>query len=107
LQALRGEEFFVICSSLRFSLLIKKINIMQMKKFTKEELLQYNGKDGMPIYVGHNGKVYDLSKSFLWRNGYHQLFHQAGTDLTGEIKEAPHGAELLDQFPVVGICQSS
>ncbi|HIH70844.1 MAG TPA: cytochrome B5, partial [Methanothermobacter thermautotrophicus] len=41
--------------------------------------------------------------SFLWRDGRHQAGHSAGSDLTEDIKKAPHGAELLERFPVVGV----
>jgi len=34
-----------------------------MKKFTKAELGKYNGKNGMPIFVAYQGKVYDVSGS--------------------------------------------
>ena len=77
-----------------------------MKKFTREELSRYDGKEGRPIYVAFDGKVYDLSESFLWQNGYHQIFHPAGADISGGLPDAPHGPELLDKFPVVGILDS-
>jgi predicted heme/steroid binding protein len=40
--------------------------------------------------------------SFQWQKGIHQIQHLAGTDLTEALKDAPHGAGLLDKFPVVG-----
>lgn len=69
---------------------------------TKEELAHYNGK-GAPAYIGYKGKVYDVSESFLWKDGTHQVFHTAGTDMTAALEKAPHTAELLERFPVVGI----
>jgi len=78
-----------------------------MKKFTKAELGQYNGKNGMPIFVAYQGKVYDVSSSFLWKKGKHQVLHKAGLDLTEALKVAPHGAEMLEKFPVVGILERS
>jgi predicted heme/steroid binding protein len=44
-----------------------------MREFTKEELRQYNGKNGSAAFVAYNGIVYDVSDSFLWRNGDHQI----------------------------------
>ncbi len=73
-----------------------------MRTFTSDELARYDGKDGRPAYIGYNGKVYDVSDSFLWRNGKHQALHVAGVDLTKALDSAPHGADLLDRFPVVG-----
>ncbi len=46
--------------------------------------------------------MYDVSASFIWRNGRHQVLHNAGEDLTGIIEQAPHGAEMLERFPVIG-----
>jgi predicted heme/steroid binding protein len=68
-----------------------------------KELAQYNGKDGAPAFIAYNGKVYDVSSSFLWRNGKHQVLHNAGEDLTDSLEQAPHGADLLERFPVVGM----
>ena len=73
-----------------------------MRKFTRKELAFYNGKYRRPAYVGYKGKIYDLSSSFLWRNGQHQVLHNAGLDLTANISQAPHGAEFLFKFPVIG-----
>jgi predicted heme/steroid binding protein len=53
-----------------------------MQKFTKNELAQYNGKDGAPAFIAYEGKVYDVSHSFLWQDGRHQVLHTAGVDLT-------------------------
>jgi predicted heme/steroid binding protein len=72
-----------------------------MRAFTKEELKKYDGSEGL-VYVVYSGKVYDVSQSFLWKKGVHQVVHRAGCDLTGALKKAPHGPEMLDRFPVVG-----
>jgi predicted heme/steroid binding protein len=77
-----------------------------MKKFTAKKLASCNGENGRPAYVAYDGKVYDVSSSFLWKDGNHQAFHTAGTDLTPTLKDAPHGAELLEKFPVVGIMRT-
>jgi len=67
-----------------------------------KELAHYNGKNGTPAFIAYNGKLYDVSSSFLWRNGKHQVLHNAGVDLTDCLEQAPHGADLLEKFPVVG-----
>ncbi|MDH5450186.1 MAG: cytochrome B5 [Candidatus Bathyarchaeota archaeon] len=76
-----------------------------MKEFTEEELAQYDGKNGNLAYVSYKGKVYNVTGSFLWKEGTHQVFHRAGVDLTDALEQAPHGGEVLDKFPVVGILQ--
>lgn len=77
-----------------------------MRQFTREELARYDGKEGGPAYIACNGKVYDVSKSFLWQKGHHQVLHRAGADLTEALKQAPHGEDLLERFPVVGTLKS-
>ena len=74
-----------------------------MKEFTEEKLVQYNGKNGNLVYVVYKGKVYDVSASFLWKDGTHQVLHNAGVDLTDALEQAPHGGDVLEKFPVVGI----
>jgi len=72
-----------------------------MRIFTKEELKKYNGNDG-PAYIAYEGKVYDVSQSFHWKRGIHQVVHYAGCDLTEALKQAPHDSDMLDKFPIVG-----
>jgi predicted heme/steroid binding protein len=67
-----------------------------MRRFTEEELARYNGKDGAPA-------LYDVSHSFLWQDGRHQVLHTAGVDLTASLDQAPHGADLLERYPVIGM----
>ena len=74
-----------------------------MKEITSEELLAFNGKDGNPVYIAFEGKVYDVSKSLLWSSGLHMKRHPSGKDLSGEISAAPHGPEVLERYPQVGI----
>jgi predicted heme/steroid binding protein len=76
---------------------------MKMRTFTKKELAKYNGQDGAQVFIAYKGKVYDVSGSFLWQNGRHQVTHVAGKDLTEDLAQAPHGSDLLDIFPVVGM----
>jgi len=73
------------------------------KKFTLEELKQYDGKDGRPAYIAHKGKVYDVTDDFLWVDGDHQGEHVAGKDLTEEMSQAPHGEETLERVRQIGI----
>ncbi len=78
---------------------LKKIQI------TSEELAQYDGKNGRPAYVAIDSIIYDVTQSRLWRGGEHDPSHgkaTAGRDLTEIIKDAPHGREHLEKFPVVG-----
>lgn len=73
-----------------------------MREFTKEELARYNGQNGVPAYIAYRGQVYDVSHSFQWQKGRHQVLHEAGADLTDELDQAPHGADLLARVPVIG-----
>lgn len=68
-----------------------------------EELLSFNGKDGKPVYISFQGKIYDVSKSPLWSKGLHMNRHPSGNDLTGAITAAPHGTEVLERYPQVGV----
>jgi predicted heme/steroid binding protein len=74
-----------------------------VKSFTREELSRCDGRDGRRAYVAYGGKVYDVTDSFLWKGGRHQVLHAAGEDLTGEIAAAPHGPDLLERVPVIGV----
>ena len=69
---------------------------------TLQELAQFDGKDGRKAYVAVNGTVYDLSESERWQNGNHEDAHQAGVDLTEDLKAAPHVRSVIERFPVVG-----
>ncbi len=60
------------------------------------------GRDGAPALNAYRGRVYDVSRSFLWQNGGHQALHAAGRDLTGSLEDAPHPADVLKRFPMVG-----
>ena len=73
-----------------------------MSEFSKEEIARNNGKNGTQTFIGYNGKVYDVSKSQSWEDGNHENLHDAGKDLTEDLEIAPHGADLLDKFPIVG-----
>lgn len=77
--------------------------IMTRRIFSQEELSQYDGKQGRPAFIACRGKVYDVTASFLWKRGEHQVLHRAGCDLTEALAEAPHGCDLLEKFPVVGV----
>jgi len=76
------------------------------RKFTLEELKQYDGKGGRPAYVAYKGKVYDVTDDFLWVDGDHQGEHEAGKDLTEEMLKAPHGEENLERVKLIGVLVS-
>jgi predicted heme/steroid binding protein len=72
------------------------------EQVTKEELAKHNGIHGSKSYIAFKYKVYDLSGSHSWKSGIHMNTHHAGADLTEALSDAPHGTEVLTDFPVVG-----
>jgi predicted heme/steroid binding protein/uncharacterized membrane protein len=73
------------------------------RKFTPQDLAAHQGAEGRPTYIAFQGRVYDVSGSDLWQGGQHMGQHEAGGDLTGEFEEAPHGEEVFERYPQVGI----
>ena len=74
----------------------------ETKKFSVQELSNYNGKNGKPAYVGYKGKVYDVTESIQWMEGDH-MGHAAGQDLTEEMEIAPHDEDVMTRMKLVGI----
>ena len=74
-----------------------------MKEIDSRELSEGNGQDGKPVYIAHQGKVFDVSGSKLWKGGLHMKRHHAGKDLTTDIQGAPHGTEVLERYPQVAV----
>lgn len=72
-----------------------------LRTFTEEELSQFNGKDGAPIYTAYDGIIYDVSDSPLFKEGEH-FGHLAGKDLTTAMEGAPHAEEVFAGFDIVG-----
>jgi predicted heme/steroid binding protein/uncharacterized membrane protein len=75
------------------------------RKFTPQDLSAHTGAAGQPVYIAFQGKVYDVSGSALWEGGRHMDQHAAGADLTGEFADAPHGEEVFERYPQVGVMQ--
>ena len=73
---------------------------------TKEELANYDGREGRSAYIAVNGTIYDVTESPRWTNGLHPPDHQAGKDLTDELATAPHVRAVVERFPVVGTLES-
>jgi arsenite oxidase small subunit len=72
------------------------------KKFAFEDLKQFDGLNGHPLYIVFKGKVYDLTSSKLWPQGKHMGMHNRSQDLTEALKKAPHGEDNVYRFPFVG-----
>lgn len=75
---------------------------MNAQEYSKSQLALRNGQDKEEVWVAYKGRIYDVSKSKLWRKGQHYE-HWAGQDLTDELPDAPHTENVFDKFKVVGI----
>jgi len=75
----------------------------QQKEFSPQELEEFHGTKGKPAYIAFEDRIIDVSASRHWQHGRHMGTHQAGHDLTPEIDAAPHGPEVLERFPQVGV----
>ena len=74
----------------------------EQRKFTLEELSQYDGSNGKPSYVAIEGIVYDLSKESAWGGGAH-FGLTAGKDLTEQFNSCHGMIKILNNVPKVGI----
>jgi predicted heme/steroid binding protein len=62
---------------------------------TRAELKRQTGERGTRCYVACGGTVYDVTDCPKWRTGFHEGLHFAGQDLTEELPEAPHEADVF------------
>jgi predicted heme/steroid binding protein len=76
--------------------------LVELRKITKQELEQNNGKNGAPAWFVYKGKVYDASESSFWIEGEHMGMHNAGNDLSEELEMAPHGEDNFTRIRLVG-----
>ncbi|SFH28175.1 cytochrome b5 domain-containing protein [Pontibacter chinhatensis] len=79
---------------------------MTLPEYTLQQLALRNGQDREEVWVAYQGIIYDVKKSRLWRNGRHYE-HWAGQDLTEELADAPHNANVFDKFEAVGLVKNS
>lgn len=76
-----------------------------MRTFSEQTLAENNGKEGKPVYVCYQGRVIDVTGSKLWKTGQHMNRHPSGKDLTADFSAAPHGPEVLERYPQIGVLQ--
>jgi predicted heme/steroid binding protein len=67
-----------------------------------EELSRCDGKEGRPALFACDGQIYDAGSSKFWKQGSHMGRHQAGSDLTDVLSQAPHGPDVMSRLPAVG-----
>lgn len=70
---------------------------------TKEELANFNGENGNPVYISIDGIIYDVSNANLFKQSpYNSL--KLGSDVTEAFYELNDGDEsLLRAIPIVGL----
>ena len=72
------------------------------EELSAEDLAFFDGQEGRRAYFAYQGQVFDATGSKLWRSGTHMARHQAGSDLTAVLSQAPHGEDRVLRLPVVG-----
>ena len=71
------------------------------------ELRRSTGERGTRKLIAFGGIVYDVTDCPKWRTDLHEQLHFPGQDLTSELPEAPHEAEVFSRpcVKVVGRLQ--
>ena len=62
---------------------------------TEMELRRNNGDANTPKFVAYHGIVYDVSDCPRWRKEMHERLHFPGQDLSSELSDAPHKADVF------------
>ncbi len=73
------------------------------REFRERELRSYTGERGTPMYVAYAGVVYDVTRCPKWRRGLHENLHWPGQDLSSEMRDAPHTADVFAHPCVVRV----
>lgn len=66
------------------------------REFTEQQLRNYIGERGKPMYIAYEGVVYDVTDCPKWRRGIHENMHWPGQDLTAEMVDAPHDGAVFN-----------
>lgn len=76
-----------------------------MRKFTIEELADYDGQNGNSAYIAAQGKVFDVTNNPYWIDGMRHGM-KTGIDWTEILNEAaPEGSKVLENLTQVGILE--
>jgi len=65
------------------------------RSITDLELRRKNGDDDSPKWIAYEGIVYDVTDCPRWQKELHERLHFPGQDLTSELPEAPHKADVF------------
>jgi len=104
----RGAQDYLVKRYVDGELLVRTLRcalargLGEERALTPAELEAFDGKAERPAYVAFKGRIYDVTRSRLWKAGNHVNAHAAGRDLTEGMRGAPHGEEVLMSFHAVG-----
>lgn len=71
--------------------------------FSAEDLKKYNGANPKePIYMGYEGKVYDVSTGAGFYAAGKTYNYLTGRDATAELNEVGVGEIIVRKYPVIG-----
>ncbi len=80
---------------------LDKDSTVPLPVYTRAQLALCNGQDKPEIWIACRGLIYDVGRSRLWKGGKHYE-HWAGQELSEELADAPHTAQVLERFSVIG-----
>ena len=78
------------------------------RSIAETELRRNNGDRGMPKWISYDGVVYDVTDCPRWQKELHERMHFPGQDLTSELPDAPHKADVFTRpcVKIVGRLQA-
>lgn len=72
-------------------------------ELNNEELLKYNGFDpDLPIYMGYEGKIYDVTSGKNYYGKGATYNYLVGKDSTKELNEVGVGEIIVRKYPAIG-----
>ncbi len=71
--------------------------IIPDKLITEMDLRRNNGEHGYPKHIAYEGIVYDVTECPRWLKELYERMYFPGQDLSGEMEEAPHKADVFNR----------